>query len=113
MNQKKDIRINLSEVSERLDYTDYRATKNWLTKKNIPMKKVRGKWTVFEYFVEFQIQLELAEELKQTYPNTWFERYDTKTEDKNMVKAILISLPITDKRVKKLKVNSNLKKYIS
>lgn len=113
MNQKKDIRISISEVSERLGYKDNRTAKKWLTEKNIPIKRTGREWTVFEYLVEHEIQLELALDIKQMYPNTWAEIYDYKTDDKNMVKAVMTSLPKTNRIIKKTKKNNNPKKFIN
>lgn len=102
-----DERILLKDLGPQINRTDYRSIKAWLKSKNIPFRKELGEWVVNKWFLNLSNALELAEELKQSYPAFWPEIFEAKCNDKAILKAVFLIIPPVDERSSK---KSNKKK---
>lgn len=81
-------KLNLSQLTQKLNYEDERKTKKWLEEHNIPLRKDGREKVVYEFSVDFALQLEIVEDLMQTYPNNWFEIYAAISESEKMTNAV-------------------------
>jgi hypothetical protein len=104
--------LNLSQLKHKLNKTDERTVKKWLEERGIRTKKDGRDTVVFEWNVDFAIQLEIAQELKEAHPFIWHKIYEAGASDVTFVKAVFEAFPPEIKSRKPIK-KTNSKRLIN
>ena len=80
--------IRVSQVCSILGLKDNRAAIKWLNANGVPISTVGNHNVVDRFLFEFKRQQLFVEQLRNSYPNNWFDIYEENTPDKGMVKSI-------------------------
>ena len=82
------VTITLSELTNRLNFKDNRATKKWLGKNQIFLH-TRGKEKyIYKWNFDLIQQLTIVEDLKRRYPATWHKFYQIDKSRPELTEAV-------------------------
>ena len=85
-------RWNIKQVAAEINQNE-KLAKNWIEKKRIPINDTGREKYVSKFIVEFQLQLELVEDLMQLFPLNWHVLYEICSTDEKIMKAVFEKYP--------------------